>query len=497
MCGTLSEALGGTETMARISIERRAWLLACTLLWATACGYDRPDSPVLPPGEGAGPGDGSQARTLTVQLAGSGDGRVDGTGIACPSDCTETYAADTTVSLTATPGTGSTFVGWSGDCAGTGVCMVTVSAARTVTASFSNFAPLHVLPQTTMQTDAPDRGLSGTIDTDALTINGAASTFFVRQNDRTTVLFVHKVAINQPTTIIGSAPLIIVAFDAVTISANINLNAVKNRPGPGAMAGGQGAGGPGGTAEASPGDLVSSGGGGGSYGTLGGVGGTTNNVVAAGAVGVGYGTRASDPLVGGSPGGTGGGGGTTYGLGGAGGGALQISSMVSIAFVTASSSIVVNAGGGGGMGGLCGPIGGGGGGAGGEIILEAPSIQMDASSFLAANGGGGGGGGAWQGSGVICTDPTRSATDGADGLPNYTPATGGTGGSPNGMRGGAGAAGVVGNFHDSVAGAGQNQMGGGGGGGAGRIWLRYRAAAPPTVPTTNISPPASLDPTLP
>ena len=42
------------------------------------------------------------------------------------------------VTLTAAAATGSTFSGWSGEgCSGTGTCVVTMSAARTVTANFT------------------------------------------------------------------------------------------------------------------------------------------------------------------------------------------------------------------------------------------------------------------------------------------------------------------------------------------------------------------------
>jgi hypothetical protein len=40
------------------------------------------------------------------------------------------------VTLTATPAAGSTFTSWSGACTGSGGCTVTMSAARTVTATF-------------------------------------------------------------------------------------------------------------------------------------------------------------------------------------------------------------------------------------------------------------------------------------------------------------------------------------------------------------------------
>jgi uncharacterized repeat protein (TIGR02543 family) len=40
------------------------------------------------------------------------------------------------VTLNAAPTTGSRFTGWSGDCAGTGACTLTMSQARTATATF-------------------------------------------------------------------------------------------------------------------------------------------------------------------------------------------------------------------------------------------------------------------------------------------------------------------------------------------------------------------------
>jgi hypothetical protein len=80
---------------------------------------------------------------LTVTRSGSGSGTVTSnpSGIDCGVDCSESYNFNTIVQLTATPGTGSTFLGWSGACTGTGSCSVTMSAARNVTATFDNPAP--------------------------------------------------------------------------------------------------------------------------------------------------------------------------------------------------------------------------------------------------------------------------------------------------------------------------------------------------------------------
>jgi hypothetical protein len=75
---------------------------------------------------------------LAVTKTGPGTGTVSGTGINCGTDCSETLAHGTVVTLTATPGAGSSFGGWSGGgCSGTGSCQVTMTAATTVTASFT------------------------------------------------------------------------------------------------------------------------------------------------------------------------------------------------------------------------------------------------------------------------------------------------------------------------------------------------------------------------
>jgi Divergent InlB B-repeat domain len=76
---------------------------------------------------------------LTVTKAGNGTGTVKSTpsGINCGLTCSHNYPAGTVVTLTATPGTGHTFGGWSGACTGTGKCKVTMTAAEAVQATFN------------------------------------------------------------------------------------------------------------------------------------------------------------------------------------------------------------------------------------------------------------------------------------------------------------------------------------------------------------------------
>ena len=82
-------------------------------------------------------------RTLTVTTSGAGTGTVTGTGINCPGDCTETYPAGTSVTLTASATGGSTFAGWGGACSGTGICQLTMNGNKAVSAGFGG--PLRTL----------------------------------------------------------------------------------------------------------------------------------------------------------------------------------------------------------------------------------------------------------------------------------------------------------------------------------------------------------------
>lgn len=88
------------------------------------------------------------AMPLGVARRGSATGAVTSapTGIFCGSICGSTFTQGGTVTLTATPASGATFARWTGACTTTNpVCVVTMNAAKTATATFATIftnAPL-------------------------------------------------------------------------------------------------------------------------------------------------------------------------------------------------------------------------------------------------------------------------------------------------------------------------------------------------------------------
>jgi PKD repeat protein/uncharacterized protein (DUF2141 family) len=79
------------------------------------------------------------SQTLTVSKSGTGSGTVttNPAGIDCGLTCLANFTYNTSVTLTAAAITGSTFTGWSGSgCTGIGACILTMDAAKSVTATF-------------------------------------------------------------------------------------------------------------------------------------------------------------------------------------------------------------------------------------------------------------------------------------------------------------------------------------------------------------------------
>jgi phospholipase C len=81
--------------------------------------------------------------TVTAPAAGQGTITSSPAGISCPGTCSATFNQNTKITLTATAGTNYLFTGWSGACSGTS-CIITLTAAETVTAGFEATAGISV-----------------------------------------------------------------------------------------------------------------------------------------------------------------------------------------------------------------------------------------------------------------------------------------------------------------------------------------------------------------
>lgn len=99
-----------------------------------------------PAGKSGGSSQDGTAYTLQVTRSGSGTVTSSPAGIDCGSVCSAAFPAGVTVTLTAAPGAGHEFSGWSGagiSCPGTGTCAVPMTAARSLTATFSPASASH------------------------------------------------------------------------------------------------------------------------------------------------------------------------------------------------------------------------------------------------------------------------------------------------------------------------------------------------------------------
>jgi hypothetical protein len=74
--------------------------------------------------------------TLSVNVSGIGTVTSSPSGINCGATCSATFNSGTPVMLTATPGMGAVFYGWTGACSGTGGSTVTMNSSQSVAADF-------------------------------------------------------------------------------------------------------------------------------------------------------------------------------------------------------------------------------------------------------------------------------------------------------------------------------------------------------------------------
>lgn len=79
------------------------------------------------------------ATTYSLTLTKTGTGQVNSapSGINCGTRCKSSFTRGATVTLWSTPISGYTFAGWGGACSGTGNCVVTMNAAKVVSAAFT------------------------------------------------------------------------------------------------------------------------------------------------------------------------------------------------------------------------------------------------------------------------------------------------------------------------------------------------------------------------
>ncbi len=79
------------------------------------------------------------SRQITVTKSGTGSGTVTSNPAAlnCGSVCSAAFFDGSSVTLTASPSSGSIFGGWSGACSGAGACALTMDADKSVNATFS------------------------------------------------------------------------------------------------------------------------------------------------------------------------------------------------------------------------------------------------------------------------------------------------------------------------------------------------------------------------
>lgn len=108
---------------------------------------------------------------LTINMTGSGSGRVYHTQGNCSANCSLVYQAGTMVTLASAPVGNSVFTGWSGACSGTGECIVAVNGNTFVTATFSDTT----LPTTTI---APSGGTYNSYQTITLVSDEAATIYY-------------------------------------------------------------------------------------------------------------------------------------------------------------------------------------------------------------------------------------------------------------------------------------------------------------------------------
>ena len=125
--------------------------------------------------------------TLDVQKSGNGSGTVTSNppGINCGSDCSKSFPEGTSVTLTATPESGSEFVSWSGCASTTNTCTVTMNADKNVSVAFE--ADQQPTNHTLTVNITGEGNVTATAGGQAVTLAGTGSTRTATVAEGTTV----------------------------------------------------------------------------------------------------------------------------------------------------------------------------------------------------------------------------------------------------------------------------------------------------------------------
>lgn len=124
----------------RIALSSVSFLLFTFLLVGCGSGGGSGSSTPPPP-----PPPASYQLTVTAPTAGTGTITSSPSGINCPGTCAASFNSGTSVTLAETPGANYTFGGWGGACSGTAGCVIDMTAAEAVNATFSAMGSLQNL----------------------------------------------------------------------------------------------------------------------------------------------------------------------------------------------------------------------------------------------------------------------------------------------------------------------------------------------------------------
>lgn len=168
--------------------------------------------------------------TLSVTRTGSGSGTVTSgpAGITCGSDCNETVAPGTLLTLTATPARNSVFAGWSGACVGTAAtCTWTLNATTVVTATFDTAR----VERSSKPVPVP---VVGYLSPSSVSAGTAGVTLTVNGNNFVETSVVHWHGVPRPTTYVNKKRLRVTITSAdLATPGSVPVTVVTLAPGGG------------------------------------------------------------------------------------------------------------------------------------------------------------------------------------------------------------------------------------------------------------------------